>query len=195
MPAFCSCRVRCCYSAATCAPAAPHRCRVNIWFIVNALVVCWDAAYVLNRGNLSNPATFAGRNAWIWRPYELYGSIDKLYGMSAASIESPWNATQSWLNLAEVAATVVYLLLANWSDVQANVLAIVISSATAYKTITYFVIEAASGWENTAHNNSRDFWLGYILPSSFWIVVPLLVIGAVSNRVTQKLEENRDKVE
>jgi hypothetical protein len=64
---------------------------------------------------------------------------------------------------------------------------IIASTATAYKTVIYFALEAASGWKYTKHNDALTFWTQFVLPSSFWIVVPVLVIITLTARVADKL--------
>lgn len=45
----------------------------------------------------------------IWGPYELYGRVDYVYGMPAWEAKSGWTAAQSWFNVLETAAYLVYL--------------------------------------------------------------------------------------
>ena len=117
--------------------------------------------------------------------------VDGLYGDKGWKAHlkgtETWNAAQSYLNLAEVAATCLFLLLANYNDALSNIFGIIISTATSYKTVTYFVLEALSGWKYTKHNDDFTFWTSYILPSSIWIIVPVLVIITLSTRIMTKL--------
>jgi hypothetical protein len=61
-------------------------------------------------------------------------------------------------------------------------------SRAAYKTVIYFVLEFLSGFEYTKHNDAQTFWLSYILPSSIWIVMPVLVIFILATRIVDRLE-------
>lgn len=130
--------------------------------------------------------------AWIWTPYHThYMPVDGQYGMAGWKAQQAgkdvWNLTQSRCNLFEVALAALFLLLANYNDPASCVVGIVASTATAYKTVIYFALEAASGWKYTKHNDDFTFWTSFILPSSFWIVVPVLVIATLSARIAAKL--------
>lgn len=120
---------------------------------------------------------------YIWWPYNYYGSWDHLYGEEGyrryLAGEEGWNPTQSVLNLLEVLLSVLYLLTPAKSQSLAAVIAVVTATCTAYKTIIYFLIDYFMGWRNSAHLQGASFWYSYVLPSSFWIVVPLLIICTV----------------
>ena len=130
--------------------------------------------------------------AWIWTPYHThYMPVDGQYGAAGwkatQSKSDMWNMTQSYCNLAEVALGALFLLLANYNSAASNVVGVVASAMTAWKTVIYFTLEALSGWKYTKHNDVQTFWLQFVLPSSIWIVLPVLVIVALSGAIVSKL--------
>jgi hypothetical protein len=129
------------------------------------------------------------RAGYLWKLYGLYAQIDKLYGPLAhsSSADIAWNTTQSLLNLAEIAVTLLYLWFVREKAAFSNVIGILISVMTAYKTIIYFMLEGLQGWQHTHHNDFQTFYLGYIIPSSIWIVVPAVVIFTLSLRIAWRL--------
>lgn len=80
------------------------------WLAIAIPLVVWDALYILLR-----PHTLPGGrfHAPIWTPYQLYGSVDKLYGAKAwrASGEGKDGVViaQAFFNLLEVVGYGVYL--------------------------------------------------------------------------------------
>lgn len=162
---------------------------VTWWLVVGSLIVCWDAGYVLLR-----PHSMAGGAlAAIWAPYALYGEWDHLYGRPGYEKylrgEEGWNPTQSVLNLFEVALAGWYLvLLAGKRHGAASLVAILVSALTAYKTVAYFLIDGFTGWRNSSHLVGSAFWTSYVLPSSFWIVIPIAVVFKLWPAVLRRLQ-------
>jgi hypothetical protein len=79
-----------------------------IWLAVSLPLVMWDMGYVLLRpysmpgGSLHKP---------IWSPYELYGTVDYVYGLPAWEEKNGWTAAQTLFNLLETLAYLAYLAL------------------------------------------------------------------------------------
>ena len=48
------------------------------------------------------------------------------------------------------------------------------------KTVLYALVEAASGFRHTAHNNAFDLVLLYTLPNGLWIVFPALIVATLA---------------
>lgn len=98
-----------------------------------------------------------------------------------------WNWAQSVMNLIEVTMTMFYLHFVYEESAFANVVAIIISTCTAYKTIAYFLIEAGTNWSHIHAATNEDFWVWYILPSSFWIILPVAAILNLCLRTAWRL--------
>lgn len=94
---------------------------------------------------------------------------------------------QSWCNIGEIALGMLFLLLVNYNSSASNIVGIVASTATAWKTVIYFALEALSGWKYTKHNDAQTFWLQFVLPSSIWIIMPVATIVVLSAAVHAKL--------
>ena len=94
---------------------------------------------------------------------------------------------QSWCNIGEIALGMLFLLLVNYNSSASNIVGIIASTATAWKTVIYFALEALSGWKYTKHNDAQTFWLQFVLPSSIWIVMPVATIVVLSAAVHAKL--------
>ncbi|KAL2871144.1 uncharacterized protein BJX67DRAFT_218348 [Aspergillus lucknowensis] len=79
---------------------------VTLWLLISCPLVLWDSGYVLLR-----PHSMPG-GKWhspIWSPYELYGTVDYIYGWPAYNAKNGFTAAQAILNLAETAAYLYYL--------------------------------------------------------------------------------------
>jgi hypothetical protein len=77
-----------------------------LWLCVSIPLVVWDSLYILLR-----PHTFeGGALQWpIWKPYEIYAAIDKVYSRSAWDAQEGFGGAQGALNAVE---TVMYGLYA-----------------------------------------------------------------------------------
>lgn len=149
---------------------------VIVWLCITAAIQTYDACYVL-LGPLSHAG---GPLAGFWPGHVFYGSFDHRYAQFDA-----FGSAQSWANLVEVIVIVWVLLHARrWSGL---VVALLVSVATFWKTVIYFLVEASSGMEMTRQSLERGDLLGFlavaVLPNLFWIVIPFLVIIALGRRV------------
>ncbi|MET0295867.1 MAG: hypothetical protein ABW024_00585 [Microbacterium sp.] len=149
---------------------------VIVWLTVSAVIQAYDACYVL-LGPLSHEG---GPLAALWPGHVFYGSFDHRYAQFDA-----FGSAQSWANLVEVVAIVWVLLHAKkWSGV---VVGLVVTVATFWKTVIYFLVEASSGLEMTRQSLERGDLVGFlmvaVLPNLFWIVFPLAVVIALGRQV------------
>lgn len=149
---------------------------VIVWLCITAAIQTYDACYVL-LGPLSHAG---GPLAGFWPGHVFYGSFDHRYAQFDA-----FGSAQSWANLVEVIVIVWVLLHARrWSGL---VVALLVSVATFWKTVIYFLVEASSGMEMTRQSLERGDLLGFlavaVLPNLLWIVIPFLVITALGRRV------------
>ena len=151
---------------------------VVVWLVVTAGIQTYDAAYEL-LGPLSHAG---GRLAWLWPGHVFYSRFDQRYAGFDA-----FGSAQSWANLLEVVALVVALVL--WRRFSGLVLALVVSTATLWKTVLYFLVEAASGLAMTRQSLDEGDLGGFlavaVLPNLVWIVMPLAVVIALGRRVVR----------
>lgn len=79
---------------------------VILWLFVSLPLVTWDTGYVLLRP-LSMPG---GKLHWpIWVPYDLYGTVDYIYGSIAYNEKNGFTGAQSFMNVVETLFYVYYL--------------------------------------------------------------------------------------
>jgi uroporphyrin-III C-methyltransferase len=94
-----------------------------------------------------------------------------------------FGSAQSWANLVEVVALVL------WRRFSGLVLALVVSTATLWKTVLYFLVEAASGLAMTRQSLDAGDLGGFlavaVLPNLVWIVMPLAVVIALGRRAVR----------
>lgn len=149
---------------------------VVVWLTVSAVIQTYDACYVL-LGPLSHAG---GPLAGLWPGHVFYGSFDHRYAQFDA-----FGSAQSWANLVEVVFIVWALFHAKrWSGV---VVGLIVTVATFWKTVIYFLVEASSGLEMTRQSLERGDLVGFlavaILPNLFWIVFPLAVVIVLGRQV------------
>src|SRR6266536_5187814 len=77
-----------------------------IWLVISLPLVAWDTGYVMLR-----PYSMPGGSLhWpIWSPYELYGTVDYIYGWKAFDEKNGFTAAQGFLNIIESFMYVYYL--------------------------------------------------------------------------------------
>ena len=67
----------------------------------------------------------------------------------------------------------------------AAVVALVASVMTCSKTIIYHMLEFISDYKYTKHNDSRTFFVLYLVPNGFWIWVPMYASYVLGKGLTQ----------
>ncbi|MBN9182823.1 hypothetical protein [Microbacterium sp.] len=149
---------------------------IVVWFVITAIIQTYDACYEL-LGAISHKG---GPMAWLWPGHVFYSSFDHRYAGFDA-----FGSAQSWANLIEVVVLVWVLFHARrWSGV---VVGLIVSVATLWKTVIYFLVEASSGLEMTRQSIERGDIVGFlmvaILPNLVWIVVPLAVVISLGRQI------------
>ncbi|KAK3110677.1 hypothetical protein LTR53_014793 [Teratosphaeriaceae sp. CCFEE 6253] len=185
-----------------------------LWLAVSLPLVIWDTAYVLLRPH-SMPGGALHRP--LWSPYELYGTVDYVYGLRAYEARNGWTAAQATLNAGETAAYLVYLywvfafgeregagvkgragagkglwgggrtVRGRWAA-RAVVLAFATASLTFFKTVLYWLLEAFSGFDNIGHNDTMRLVFLWIIPNGAWLVLPLYMMFVFGREILQGLE-------
>lgn len=151
---------------------------VVVWLVVTACIQTYDACYEL-LGPLSHAG---GRLAGLWPGHILYSRFDHRYAGFDA-----FGSAQSWANLLEVVVLVCALVLARRFG--GLVLGLLVSVATFWKTVLYFLVEIASGLAMTRQSLEQGdlggFLLVAVLPNLVWIVLPLLVVVTLGRQVAR----------
>ena len=153
----------------------------TLWAIVGSLVCIWDATYVLTR-----PRSMANGDLFhIFVPYAKYITVDPLYG----DLKNAFVIGQSYMNLIELTlallSVVVYHLfgrrnLMTWS-----------------KTVLYFIHDhferSLHPQESPIHVELWEKLLLFIVPSSFWVILPFACMWSISRQILRLLNSNNGK--
>lgn len=140
-----------------------------IWLLVSGLIQAYDALFVLTKplSDVGGPLGF------LWPGHHLYGKYDARY----ASVDA-FGSAQSWGNLVEVC--LIFWVLRNRRSRAGAVLALVVSVATLWKTVIYFLVEICGRMAFTKHVLDAGDITGFlgivIAPNAFWLVFPTLVM-------------------
>lgn len=138
------------------------------WLVLSSLVVLWDTAYVLYR-----PHTMQGGSLFgYFSPYVKYIQIDTLYG----NVKDRFVVVQAECNLVEVflqlLSVAIYVLSENQHGKRvAGLIAVIAACFTFWKTIIYLMY--GTDHIHLDFNNFLNTFLIFILPTSFWLVMPL----------------------
>ncbi|KAK0522436.1 hypothetical protein OC835_006570 [Tilletia horrida] len=165
-------------SAASLAADRIHKPRtwITVWLIVSSLLVMWDCGYMLLR-----PHSMKGGKLFpLWAPYELYGTIDKIYGLDAWNAKEGFPTAQSQMNIPETILNYTYLWIVLFSTspaarAVAPIIGFTATVMTASKTILYMLVEIACGYCKTGHNNLYDLVVLFLIPNTPWIFVPTTI--------------------
>jgi len=151
-----------------------------IWFIISGFVVLLDATFVLLRPKSLPGGPFAS----LYGGWHVYIQHDKRY----ADMQDPFVVLQSWLNLCEIAFQFIAVAVHYQNGPSCALkLGLVVSVATFYKTVIYFLMEYGEGLKYTKHNSLPDLLLYVVIPSAFWLVIPLIVAGDCWSKLTPTL--------
>ena len=133
-----------------------------------------------------------GKFSWPWKPYELYATIDYIYGWPAYDQHNGFTAAQSTLNVIETAAYMYYLYILyrygqpdategrgatssmGWlgrsrkvngtRGASAAMILFGTSLMTVSKTVLYWLNEAFSGFSNIGHNHYASLFVYWVIP-------------------------------
>ena len=163
---------------------------VIIWLVLTTGIVIWDALWILfARHHIDREESpFRGTANLLWSPYRLYITVDKRYG----DYQDGFVVAQSCVNLAELVVGLVALYQNYHRHQIATLCAFISSFATFLKTLIYFGCEIYSTpkWVFTGHNSDFDFYLLFVLPSSFWLVIPGLISVVLGSHLFEFLDPN-----
>ncbi|KAK0549057.1 hypothetical protein OC845_003318, partial [Tilletia horrida] len=145
----------------------PTRTWIVLWLALSSILVMWDCGYMLLR-----PHSMKG-GKWFapWTPYELYGTIDKIYGLDAFNAREGFPAAQSWMNIPETILNYLYVfIVTSTTSPQLRAVAPLIGFTatvmTASKTILYMLVEVCCGYCKTGHNSLSDLIFLFLIPNT-----------------------------
>lgn len=159
-----------------------------LWLTLSALIVIFDASYVLLRPESMK----GGKYFHIYAPYELYIKFDTLYGLNS----DHFVVIQSWLNLAEAFFLLLSVILSLFSSkslkIKGALLVIIASAFVFWKTVIYIWYDH-SFLSPAAQSFSFESLYIFYLPTSFWIIGPLWTIFSVSGNLSSDLLKKEKK--
>jgi hypothetical protein len=166
---------------------------LQVWLLVSALVVLWDAAFVLLQ-----PRTFPGGDLhWLFKAYDTYSLVDKAYSKEAYLHGDAFPTAQAVINLMEIALQFYSLTLLHINKDKPKAVLVAFSAQlmTLAKTVLYFTLDAASNFKNSRHNPIIKLILLYILPNSLWIVFPGIAVMKLGSQLLAAARAHRAKLE
>lgn len=176
-----------------------------LWLAISLPLVTWDFIYCLFR-----PWTMPG-GAWhwpLWVPYELYGTIDYVYGWPAFNEGNGFTSAQALLNVVETALYAYYLYIyfaegkpakgaapSSWTGKslegstagKAALVGFAGAVMTLSKTALYWLIEYYGNYHNIGHNTLQDLIFLWIIPNGAWLVGSGYMTISIGNDILQGL--------
>ncbi|KAH7082187.1 hypothetical protein FB567DRAFT_100019 [Paraphoma chrysanthemicola] len=185
------------------------------WLAVSIPLVLWDSLYILLR-----PHTFeGGALQWpLWKPYEIYAAIDKVYSRSAWDAQEGFGGAQGALNAIELVMYGLYAMIiynhgvpaAAGTGVQvgqgvsawfaggvkvrgkvgnrALLIGFAASVMTLSKTVLYYFNEYFSGWASVGHNDWFTIFLFYGVMNGLWVLFPAYMTVVFGSDIIQALD-------
>ncbi|KPI87685.1 hypothetical protein ABL78_3223 [Leptomonas seymouri] len=148
-----------------------------VWFCAVAPVVLVDGIFVLTR---SVDATVAHPLSDVF-PFN-YWTLYSKYDLRYAPNDDAFVVAQSWLNVVEVVLGLLAVMLSLCRAKNAAVkLGLLVATMTMYKTVLYFAMDIAEGSKFTKHNTLFDLLSMVVIPSSWWIIIPAIIIKKCFN--------------
>ncbi|KAF7327401.1 putative importin subunit beta-4 [Mycena kentingensis (nom. inval.)] len=160
-------------------------------FLLTAPLMIWDAGYCLMR-----PRSLPGGDLyWFWKPYELYGMVDYVYGVKAYEDGEGFASAAAILNLLETFANIAYLVGTHlWTFDAAPLVGYTGATATLAKTILYSSQEIFCNGCSTGHNTPLNLFAFWIFPNIMWIIFPSSIMWRLGGDMMDEIRRGREKV-
>ncbi len=156
---------------------------ICIWLLISGLIQTYDALFVLTKplSDVGGPIGF------LWPGHHLYATYDARYAAFDA-----FGSAQSWGNLLEV--VVIAWVLFNRRSRAGAVGALIVTVATFWKTVLYFLVEICGRLGFTKHvldsGNVTGFLGIVIAPNAVWLVMPAAVIVTLARSFAARLDHD-----
>lgn len=158
---------------------------VTAWAVISSLVCIWDATYVLTR-----PRSMAKGDLFhIFVPYARYITVDPLYG----NLKNAFVIGQSYMNYIELTLALFSVILYHLMKRRnlACLILLIASVMTWSKTVLYFIHDHFERSLNPLEISTKvELWehlLLFIVPSSFWVILPFATMWNISRQIIQLL--------
>lgn len=151
---------------------------LKFWFFVSALIVFFDASFVLQR-----PETLKGGNLYhIYFPYDNYVIYDTLY----ADLKDSFVVIQSWLNIVEGLFLIIAVLMSLSTCIKVKlwsaVIGVIASTMVFWKTVIFVWYDHDFATES-AKNFSPGSILCYWFPNSLWLIFPFIAMILIPAKI------------
>ncbi|KAF1919148.1 mitochondrial inner-membrane-bound regulator-domain-containing protein [Ampelomyces quisqualis] len=192
-----------------------------LWIAVSIPLVLWDTLYILLR-----PHTFkGGALQWpIWKPYEIYAAIDKVYSPSAWDAKEGFGGAQGALNAIETILYGLYAMILYHHGIpaaagtgaqisqgvsawfaggikvrgkvgsRALIIGFAASVMTLSKTVLYYFNEYFSGFVSVKHNDWFTLFLFYGVMNGLWVIFPAYMTVVFGSDILQALDIATDSL-
>lgn len=164
-----------------------------IWFASVTPIVLVDGIFVLKR----QPATAADLTHPLSQTFPFnYWLIYEKYDRRYAPNDDAFVVAQSYLNMVEVFLGLMTLVLAFAGNHSCAIkLAFSVALMTFYKTVLYLLMDIVEGGAYTHHNTQKEQLLFVLLPSSFWLLIPGIIMKLCWSRMQGAVAERKPKSE
>ncbi|KAF9457858.1 hypothetical protein BDZ94DRAFT_1174793 [Collybia nuda] len=161
---------------------------ISLWFIFTAPLMLWDAGYCLMR-----PRSMVGGDLhWIWKFYDVYGSVDRVYGIKAFEDGEGFAGAAAVLNVIEILTNITYLYQAHISRSDlAPLLGYTGAIMTLSKTILYTSQEYFCNGCSVGHNDFLVAFLFWIMPNLVWITFSSLIIWRLGKDIASSIRKDK----
>ncbi|KAH8708561.1 hypothetical protein GQ44DRAFT_627735 [Phaeosphaeriaceae sp. PMI808] len=186
-----------------------------LWIFVSIPLVFWDSLYILLR-----PHTFPGGVLqWpLWKPYEIYAAIDKVYSPSAYHAGEGFGGAQGALNAVELVLYGLYAMIiynngvpaVTGTGIQASsgvsswfasgvkvrgkvgnralIIGFAASVMTLSKTVLYYFNEYFSNFASVKHNDWFTIFLFYGVMNGLWVLFPAYMTIVFGSDIIRALD-------
>ncbi|KAE8224392.1 hypothetical protein CF319_g2703 [Tilletia indica] len=162
---------------------------ITLWLALSSILVLWDCGYMLLRPHSMRGGKFFA----LWQPYELYGTIDKIYGVDAFTAKEGFPAAQSIMNIPETILNYLYVYIVLFSTSSharavAPLIGFTATVMTASKTILYMLVEMSCGYCKVGHNDLYSLVVLFLIPNTPWIFVPTAIAISLGYEIAGNLK-------
>ncbi|KAL9972012.1 hypothetical protein ACROYT_G018244 [Oculina patagonica] len=161
---------------------------VAVWLCITTTTVTIDSLFILLR-----PHTLpGGKWNYLFQPYNLYIQVDPIY----KDTNDAFGIGQTLMNLVEVFINIITVIMhVRGKSSLAVLLAFMVSVMTLAKTVLYMLIctPLCGGQHFVNYPDLKKLILAFILPNSFWILVPFLCVVATGRIMLEYMESGETK--
>ncbi|KAG7090022.1 hypothetical protein E1B28_011643 [Marasmius oreades] len=157
---------------------------ISYWFMLTAPLMLWDAAFCFMR-----PRSMVGGDLhWLWKIYDVYGQVDRVYGVQAFEDGEGLANAAAILNVLENVAAISYLYLVHVSPSPLSSLAGYTGATMTFaKTCLYVAKEYYCGLCTIGHNDFGGMMFYWIMPNCVWLTFSILIMYTLGLDIARSL--------